>query len=93
MGYLTNDRELDPDESATLKSLFSDRLLGIDSPLPSMTMAGSRQGSALQARELRCLPQNCCQSCNCMPCVGCCTGGHYGGVLAGIWMQPSNLGF
>ena len=51
MGYLTNDRELDPDESATLKSLFSDRLLGIDSPLPSMTLGGSRQGSALQARE------------------------------------------
>ena len=51
MGYLTNDRELDPDESATLKSLFSDRLLGIDSPLPSITLGGSRQGSALQARE------------------------------------------
>ena len=93
MGYLTNDRELDPDESATLKSLFSDRLLGIDSPLPSMTMGGSRQGSALQARELRCLPQDCCQSCNCMPHVGCCTGGHYGGILASMWMQPSNLGF
>jgi len=51
MGYLTNDRELNPDESDHLKSLFSGRLLGIDSPLPSL--GGSRQGSALQSGRLQ----------------------------------------
>ena len=46
--FLNNGRELDPDESATLKTLFSGRL---DSPLPSIS---SRQGSALQTGEQTC---------------------------------------
>ena len=52
--FLNNGRELDPDESATLKTLFSGRLTGIDSPLPSIS---SRQGSALQTGTPSCLCQ------------------------------------
>ena len=59
--FLNNGRELDPDESATLKTLFSGRL---DSPLPSIS---SRQGSALQTGEQACNlhfhPGSCCKSC------------------------------
>ncbi len=49
VGFLTNDRELNPEESDHFKSLFSGRLAGIDDPLPSMMLGGSRQGSALQS--------------------------------------------
>ena len=49
VGFLTNDRELDPEESDHFKSLFSGRLAGIDDPLPSLMLGGSRQGSALQS--------------------------------------------
>ena len=54
--FLNNGRELDPDESATLKTLFSGRL---DSPLPSIS---SRQGSALQTGEQTC-QGFCCKRC------------------------------
>lgn len=49
VGFLTNDRELNPEESDHFKSLFSGRLAGIDDPLPNMMLGGSRQGSALQS--------------------------------------------
>ena len=49
VGFLTSDRELNPEESNHFKSLFSGRLAGIDDLLPSMMLGGSRQGSALQS--------------------------------------------
>lgn len=60
VGFLTNDRELNPEESDHFKSLFSGRLAGIDDPLPSMMLGGSRQGSALQSGRVTSLP--------CAPC-------------------------